>query len=119
MLPDELEPDDIRKATVGMIFFGTSHKTESINGWRAMLARVYSAAREYADNVGTLNFPTSREDGFLDILSSFDSAMDNTGLSIFSFYEKNESFTVGLPILVSKKCSLYTLRCLVEGSNLT
>jgi hypothetical protein len=102
---------DLWKLTAGMLFFGTPHRTRTISGWRSILGRVLGVAQEYNDSLNNSSSSDTRGVGVIqtsepeDIkllrdLSSFESLIDKPNLLIYSFYEINESFNRGIPILV-------------------
>jgi hypothetical protein len=92
---------DVYDSTRGIIFFGTPHNARSIGGWRSILTRIHSVAREYNDRVGAMKISATDVEALLNDFSSFESMIDRPKILLYSFYEKFESFHNGVPLLVS------------------
>jgi len=94
---------DINECTKGIIFFATPHRTRTALGWHSVVNRIRAASQYYNDAEEATPPPAADRPKatFMRLLSAFESSLDDGHISLYSCYEKNETGTDRLAMLVT------------------
>ncbi|KAF2972771.1 hypothetical protein GQX73_g779 [Xylaria multiplex] len=99
---DQEVPDNLERATDGVVFMGTPHRALSVGGWPPILQRICEAAGKPSPAFRTIgNIDNMVIEETANFLSRFYSVINGHRMGIVSFYEQNETSGTSLPMLVT------------------
>lgn len=91
----------VNDSTAGIIFIGTPHHARTTLGWTNVLSKIMSVTTRSDKIARVMNRSASNTSHFMQLLTSFDTTLEQTRISIYSFYETQEMVSEGQPSLVS------------------
>lgn len=101
----DIEPLEaaINDSTIGIIFLGTPHHARSTLGWANVVSRIKAVVSHSSDPRREVDNAASHTDYFNHLLLSFDENLEQSRVSIYSFYETQEMVAGGLATLVTQR----------------
>jgi hypothetical protein len=93
------EQGNIDQSTVGIVFLGTPHHARTRLGWINVLSKIASISNSQ-EELPQQSVASNSLNSFRTLLDTFDSSLDQSKVSISSFYESQAMTTGGMPSLV-------------------